>query len=603
MQIGTRLKEFRASQALTQQDVADALGVSKVTILRWENGSARPSPLAADRLRELGLEDIVADDTNVDEIPRIRLAQSQRSLFPTGFDSTSSKCLAEPIPDSITLLGKKRTCRPAPYVVNGPSNQLAFFKRLFELQSSPATRLSSPPIQALTSRLSAIQSVDGVSEETSQFRLESPKQRAAHWNSNYGPHGWHRYIGRFPPHLVRALLNHFGVTNDSVVCDPFAGSGTTLVEARLLGIQGIGIEICPLSHLIASVKSRFPSTTDQLRRLLPALNDFYHDRWTDFCGVKRRNPFSNDAVLGRSGNTLPRFANHEKWLTAEAMLGVSIVLEYADSLHGFERDALLVALSSRTRSIGNVDVDVARAEYRKTPRRDVDVLRLVTSALGRMHQDITRALETHSSTIGEPDSCTILNEDVRTASLDPFSVDCIVTSPPYGVEASSYLRSHLLSYRCLAPFLREDPYAFGQRVIGSEYICDAEADVPSFACGAVSPSFEAFFSRCLNGHPLKRLLQRAHMMMHFFDDMSIVASRFANWLKPNGRVAFIVGNKKIGDHLVPTDDIVTELFAVHGMTLYERITHKLKCNNTNSQVPWQEKVIQDEHILLFRKDH
>jgi DNA modification methylase len=55
--------------------------------------------------------------------------------------------------------------------------------------------------------------------------------------------GQHRYVGRFPPQLVRALLNHFQAGPEDLVLDPFVGSGTTLVVAERLNRNSIGIEI------------------------------------------------------------------------------------------------------------------------------------------------------------------------------------------------------------------------------------------------------------------------------------------------------------------------------------------------------------------------
>ncbi len=55
-----RIKQFRAERGLTQQALADRLGVSFVTVNRWENGQSRPSQLSWNQLRQL--ETIVAEE-------------------------------------------------------------------------------------------------------------------------------------------------------------------------------------------------------------------------------------------------------------------------------------------------------------------------------------------------------------------------------------------------------------------------------------------------------------------------------------------------------------------------------------------------------------
>ena len=52
------------------------------------------------------------------------------------------------------------------------------------------------------------------------------------------------------------------------------------------------------------------------------------------------------------------------------------------------------------RSIGNVDVDVVRAEYRKTPRTDVNVAKLVARQLTKMAGNIAASLVSHAELIG-----------------------------------------------------------------------------------------------------------------------------------------------------------------------------------------------------------
>ncbi len=90
-------------------------------------------------------------------------------------------------------------------------------------------------------------------------------------------------------------------------------------------------------------------------------------------------------------------------------------------------------------------------------------------------------------------------------------------------------------------------------------------------------------------------------MVHFFDDMVKVARQFQRWLRSAGRVGFVVGNKRLGENIIPTDVIISEIFASFGLRLDQSIGHKLKCNNSNSEVPWQERTIQDEFAMLFTK--
>ena len=65
-------------------------------------------------------------------------------------------------------------------------------------------------------------------------------------------HRLHPYLGKFIPQLVEVFLRKF---QPIAVCDPFVGSGTTLVEASTLGINAIGCDISAFNCLIARVKT------------------------------------------------------------------------------------------------------------------------------------------------------------------------------------------------------------------------------------------------------------------------------------------------------------------------------------------------------------
>ncbi len=65
----------------------------------------------------------------------------------------------------------------------------------------------------------------------------------------YAFHNLYPYKGKFYPRVVRTLINFFGLDNDSLLLDPFNGSGTTTHEASLMGIKSVGIDVTPMGKV------------------------------------------------------------------------------------------------------------------------------------------------------------------------------------------------------------------------------------------------------------------------------------------------------------------------------------------------------------------
>ena len=83
-------------------------------------------------------------------------------------------------------------------------------------------------------------------------------------------HRLHPYHGKFIPQLVEVLLDRY-FTRGGHVLDPFAGSGTTLVQALESGFDATGVELASFNCLLVGVKvERY-----DLVLLQEELNDVY----------------------------------------------------------------------------------------------------------------------------------------------------------------------------------------------------------------------------------------------------------------------------------------------------------------------------------------
>ena len=112
-----------------------------------------------------------------------------------------------------------------------------------------------------------------------QAALYSTLDLELSWSENELPqvertkhvHSLHPYLGKFIPQLVDVFLRRY-FTRNSVVYDPFVGSGTTLVESLAFGADSIGCDISAFNCLLTTVKTSKYSPGELERGLRGALD-------------------------------------------------------------------------------------------------------------------------------------------------------------------------------------------------------------------------------------------------------------------------------------------------------------------------------------------
>jgi DNA modification methylase len=106
---------------------------------------------------------------------------------------------------------------------------------------------------------------DVVHIENTDVKLVSDWKTERFQPDNYGPEEWtvwsfpdrgdwatHKgnYRGNWSPYIPRNLIERYTRPGE-LVCDPMVGSGTTLVECRLLGRKGVGVDVNPDAAMVA----------------------------------------------------------------------------------------------------------------------------------------------------------------------------------------------------------------------------------------------------------------------------------------------------------------------------------------------------------------
>jgi Predicted DNA modification methylase len=74
------------------------------------------------------------------------------------------------------------------------------------------------------------------------------------FSTGYATHGLFPYRGKFHPQLIKALINIIGMKKGESVLDPMCGSGTTNIEAALMGINSYAIDLSPFCQFMTKVK-------------------------------------------------------------------------------------------------------------------------------------------------------------------------------------------------------------------------------------------------------------------------------------------------------------------------------------------------------------
>lgn len=355
-------------------------------------------------------------------------------------------------------------------------------------------------------------------------------------------HSWYRFVLSYPPHLVRDYLRDFALNSESVVLDPFCGTGTTIVEAKLNGIQSAGIEANPFPYFASQTKIDWSVDPDQLNELCQEIAETTHRKLLEQ-GIddKSLHCVRNPSLLRLSTEA-------ERALIRDSIsplpLHKSLTLLEEINRHkgrkGYD-NARLALGNALVTNIGNLRFGPEVGVGKK--KTDVPVLAAWTHEVKRMVDDL-RTVAGNSF----PET-TVLLGDARKINqlLQPHSVDAVITSPPYPNE-KDYTRTTRLESVILGFFpdmaeLRHNKKRLLRSNTRGVYKVDTDdqwvAHMP--AIQDLANRIEERRIELGKTSGFEKLYARVTRL--YFGGMARHLSELSAVLKPGARLAYVVGDQ------------------------------------------------------------
>jgi len=240
-------------------------------------------------------------------------------------------------------------------------------------------------------------------------------------------HRLHPYLGKFIPQLVEVLLERYFRPGQHVL-DPFAGSGTTLVQALESGLDATGVDVAAFNCLLMGVKTRRydPFLLEQELRAA-------HARVGEL-STERPNTFVR------------------RWFAPQAareLLGFRALIE--DYEHADVLRVVLTRAARSARRTAHFDLDFPRTPqvepyWCHKHRRECRPVGTASQFLRRYTLDTLARLKEFSRVRARGRNAAVVHGDVRELELGRF--DGVLTSPPYP-GLIDYHEQHRYAYELL----------------------------------------------------------------------------------------------------------------------------------------------------------
>lgn len=380
------------------------------------------------------------------------------------------------------------------------------------------------------------------------------------WSARDSAHGLFQYPAMMVPQMQRELLGELRrASSDGRLYDPFVGSGTTLAEAMIQGLDFLGVDVNPLAVLLCRAKAG-PYFIDAIaaageRVISSASSDRGRRIEVEWPGWKKW--FRSDAA--HSLSKLRRSISSEPNIHCRRFLWVCLaetVRLTSNSRTSTVKLHTRTAADIRSRSID------PKATFRRILDRNLHRFSEYRDEL-RAHDLLSRGgyyrgnvdLHLHDASSGPA------------PSGDAGSCSLLLTSPPYGDNATTvpYGQASFLPLHWID--LADIDDSCDERFLASTHAIDSMSLGAPLrgALESVAPLRASSSSLDTTLFELEALPRdRQQRVAAFWRDLDTSLDHILVSLDSEALMAWTVGNRRVGQRQIPMDCILGELLNSRG---------------------------------------
>lgn len=383
-------------------------------------------------------------------------------------------------------------------------------------------------------------------------------------------HNFFKYPCKFIPELPLWAMKKYIHKKDSMILDPFNGSGTTSLEAVINGFASYGVEIDEVAKLISKVKC-------------------YSFNSTEIDNIKKTYLFIKN-TYNTSNIYRPDIKNIEHWFPEDAIddLGklISTINKIEDERIRNYFKVIFVSIIKPCSYCDNASPKpYVSTKIKKEPK---NVFEEFSSNFDRYIKETSEL-----STLSQLGSFTILKGDALSFQFDG-EFDLAFTSPPY-INAFDYVRTMRLENLWLGFHDESSLLKSKANYVGTEKINQKQLKIDS----DIFTLSQILFDNYINIQKMDK--KRADVVAKYFSDMFANLKTIKKHLKIGSIYGIVVGDNEICKEVVKTSEILTDLATSIGFELDCYYSYLIK--NPYIRIPRNGKggQVKYDNVICLRR--